>query len=746
MTLISIVAFLMTASPFASQTSLSLHRATPNATEVGQYQLFELSLDLKATYDNPFDPADIDVYAQFEDPDGKVVRVNGFFTQKHKRILEKGGERIEPEGTPFWQIRFAPPTQGTWRYRVSARDRSGTTSLPEAQFNVTASANPGYVRRDVKSPNLFALENGNPLFLIGENMCWPGARGTFDYEDWLSALSQGGGNWIRLWMHRWSGALEWSSLDKKDWETSSFGGLGVYHLGNAWKVDTILDTAEKQGVYVMLCLGTYGEFTEGGFFNEGLWKTNPYNAANGGPCKTPEEFWTNETARKFYKQRLRYIAARYGWRSNLFAWEFWNEAKATPAWISEMAHYLKGGIDPVQHLVSTTYGTDDIWKIPEIDFTMTHTYGEGNVGDISRVVNKDAARHWGFGKPHLMAEFGIDWRSSDDKYDTTFQGINLHNALWASTLSLNAGGAMIWYWDSYVHPGKLYGHYAALHAYTRTVPWAEGPWRPVKTTIPPCRLEKESWRDLVLNAAGTWGKSAENEFDVLPVEGVGDRILPGFLYGDMKPELRTPLKFHVDYPTAGRFEFKVNSVSTQAHVNVTVDENIVLDKSLSADPVKAGETPEYASTKLRPEYNSYQATFNKSYGVDVAPGKHTISVSVLEGDWVSIAEYRFTQYTSNRFPPMDLYGITNGHSAYVWVQNNAHTWLAVKAGEPITPIQGAQMALHDLPTGSYTVTWWDTWEGKPIREEQVNATDSGLVLTLPELKTDVAVAVKPVKP
>ena len=746
MTLFSAVAFLITATPFASQAPLMLKSATPNTAEVGQYQLFALTLDLKATYDNPFDPDDIDVYAQFEGPNAKSYRVNGFFTQKQARNLVNNAERIDPEGEPFWQIRFAPPTTGTWRYRVFARDRTGTASLPEAQCNVTASSSPGYVRRDTKSPTLFSLENGNPLFLIGENMCWPGARGTFDFDDWLSALSQGGGNWIRLWMHRWSGSLEWSPLDKKDWETASFAGLGVYHLGNAWKVDTILDTAEKNGIYVMLCLGTYGEFTEGGFFNEGLWKTNPYNAANGGPCNKPEDFWTNELARKFYKQRLRYMAARYGWRPNLFAWEFWNEAKPAPAWVAEMAQYLKSGIDPVQHLVSTTYGTSDIWKLPEIDFTMTHAYGEGNVGDVSSLIHKDAVRHLEYGKPHLMAEFGIDWRSSDDKYDTTFQGVNLHNALWASAMSLNAGGAMIWYWDSYVHPGKLYGHYAALCAFTDTIPWKEGPWRAAKATLPPRSLEPETWRDLVLNAAGTWGKSVENDFTILPIEGPGDKILPGFLYGDMKPDLHTPVNFHVDYPTAGRFEFKANSVSTRVHFRVTVDDAIVLDKVLSADPVKEGETPEYASTKLRPEYNSYQATFNKSYGIEVAPGKHTISVSVLEGDWVSVAEYRFTHYTSNRFPPVNLYGITNGRAAYVWAQHNAHTWLAVKSGETIAPVQNAQIVLHDLPVGQYAVTWWNTSNGKPIREDSVSGTNDGLTLPLPELKTDVAVAVIPVSP
>ena len=64
----------------------------------------------------------------------------------------------------------------------------------------------------------------------------------------------------------------------------------------------------------MFCLGTYGEFTEGGYFNEGCWVSNPYNAKNGGPCATPGRL-LDQPARpaSLYKQRLRYLIARWGY-------------------------------------------------------------------------------------------------------------------------------------------------------------------------------------------------------------------------------------------------------------------------------------------------------------------------------------------------------------------------------------------------------------------------------------------------
>lgn len=383
------------------------------------------------------------------------------------------------------RIRFAPDTEGRWRYQVFARDRTGSASLPGANFRVSPSTSPGFIRRSKLNPRAFAYDNGRPYFAVGENMCWGGGRGSFDYDVWLPKLAEAGGNWIRIWMSSWNCTPEWSRESKGDWRSGQYLGVGVYSLGNAWKLDTILDTAERHGISTMLCLGTYGEF------NEGQWKANPYNTANGGPCAKPEEVWTNEKARQLYQRRLRYLAARYGYRTSIHSWEFWNEAKAAAPWVAEMARYLKGTgefkgqpADPYDHLVTTTYGTPEVWKIPEIDFTQTHHYGKGDVADHAPVVHSDARQHAVYPKPHLLGEFGIDWRAPDAKYDPDHKGVNLHNALWASACSGNAGGAMIWWWDNYIRPANLYGQFAPLRKFADTVPWTAGEWKPLEADAP----------------------------------------------------------------------------------------------------------------------------------------------------------------------------------------------------------------------------------------------------------------------
>ena len=330
------------ATPFSRADKLSLTSATPNVSALPNYGLLELSLDLRATFDNPFNPQEIDVYGSFTSPKGEVIRVNGFLDQPFSRRLMDGAERIQSTGDPVWKIRFTPNLPGRWQYQVFSKDKTGTVSLPVQTFTVSDAPQAGFIRRSEKNPYGFERDNGQAFFGVGENMCWGGGRGSFDYDDWLPELGKAGGNFIRIWMCSWNCALEWAKESRGENRNGNYHGVGVYSLDNAWKLDTILESAEREGVSVMLCLGTYGEFNDGGFFNEGQWRANPYNATNGGPCLKPEDFWTNIDARKLYQQRLRYLAARYGHRTNLHSWEFWNEAKAPAAWVAEMARFLKG--------------------------------------------------------------------------------------------------------------------------------------------------------------------------------------------------------------------------------------------------------------------------------------------------------------------------------------------------------------------------------------------------------------------
>ena len=79
---------------------------------------------------------------------------------------------------------------------------------------------------------------------------------------------------------------------------------------------------------------------------------------------------------------------RYGYSPKLLAWQFLNEidnvygslnSSDVAAWHQEMGRWLKSH-DPYHHLVTTslTGGSEraDIWSMPELDFSVYHSYGE----------------------------------------------------------------------------------------------------------------------------------------------------------------------------------------------------------------------------------------------------------------------------------------------------------------------------------------------------------------------------------
>lgn len=738
---------LLAATPYAQSKPLALRSATPNMATVPRYERLELTLDLSATYDNPFEPDDIDVWAEFKSPQGQTVRVNGFLDQPFKRALVNGGEQITPAGEPFWSIRFAPDAVGTWRYQIFARDKTGTVQLLPAKMRVMASPDPGFVRVSKRNPHVFAFAGEKPFFAIGENMGWGGKRGSYDYDDWLTALSKSGGNWVRVWMSSWNGALEWTPSVKGDWHSGEYHGLGVYSLDNSWKMDAILEAAQRSHVYVMLCLGMQEQMDPSvGFFGEGQWKSNPYNAANGGPCATPKDFWTNPVARKFYRQRLRYLAARYASYSNLHSWEFWNEVSDTPAaWISEMGSYLKNGADPYNHLRTTTYGNDAIWRDPVIDFTQTHNYGEGNVPDHAPIIHDDARQNQEYGKPHLMGEFGIDWRKSDIEYDPQGLGINLHNGLWAGALSGDAGSGMIWWWDNYVHPKKVYAPFVGIARFVQAVPWTRGAWTPLRFDSPHVLSGPETFGDLTLPTGTGWGKAKQSDFRI-PPDGPFAGTLPSFLYSPGKADMRTVPALHVRYAQPGRFVVHIGTVSDTTLLRITLDGKTALEKLLSATPPAApNEKTEYESTKLRPEYKNYEAVFNKDYGIDVPAGSHTITLDNVAGDWASLDSISLTHYSSSRFPAVNLYGLANGREAIFWAQNPQHNWKNAFDKKAIIPLSPTQTVLRGLPNGAYTIEWWDTTRGEPTRREAVRSVNGALPLRLPELPADIAARILPQK-
>ena len=462
-------------------------KVSANESQVKRFALVELDVDLTAEYVNPFNPDEVKLEGVFKSPAGRTLIVPGFIWQNYRRSLEKGVEKVSSDGPVQWKVRFTPEEIGEYEYFVRVTNQGKSAESKPAKINVTESRTRGFVRVTSASNRYLACSDGTPYFALGENVCWFSHKGTFDYDLYFEKLAASGCNYTRLWMSPWNIGLEWAPGAAHYGPPVDYPGLGKYNLANAWKLDYIINLAERHGIRIMLCFLVHGEFkTTSNDPRQNMWKGNPYNQLLGGPCEKPQDFFVNPMARDLFKKRLRYMVARWGHSTSVLFWEFFNEVDIIDKYISaevvswhrDMARYLRS-IDPYFHPITTSYATHAgdpaMWKLPEIDCTQTHFYYADVEGMMERVCREGQS----YGKPHWVGEYGTDWQGGRWMRDDP-SGIHLHNGLWISALSGDLGNGMLWWWDNYVDPRNLYHHFAALSRFTADIPWLEGNWKSIQ--------------------------------------------------------------------------------------------------------------------------------------------------------------------------------------------------------------------------------------------------------------------------
>jgi hypothetical protein len=710
---------------------LSIVSVRADRPRVSQYGRVDLAVDLRSSAANPFDPAEIELDGLVTTPSGHRLVVPGFYSQEFTRRLESGQERLTARGQPAWHLRFCAAEVGRYRVTAVARSHGRQVSSRPVPFTCLPSRDAGFVRRSVRSPAYFAFDNGTAYLPVGANICWGNGPGTFSYDRWLARYGNASCNYGRLWL-----GPTWTTfaLDRQ--------GVGKIDLANAWRLDYVLQLAEKHGLYLMLCLDSYNELRLAKDGASPFWEQTPQNAANGGPLRQPGEFWDNPEMDRLYRSKLRYLVARYGAYTHVMAWEFWNEVDIVSAsawdedrvraWHERMARQLRG-LDPYHHLITTSFsgsaGKPSIDRLPELDFVQTHTYGARDLPAeiLSRQQQKAA-----YGKPHYVGECGIGDRQNADK-----SGIGLHNALWSGLFSGGAGTGMLWWWDNYIDPNNLYYHFSALGRFLSDTDPIRSDLR--ADSLPPLRYAAAPnpplLTDIELPAHDrSWEACAANRPTQVWVTGPGDvkvdAALSGLLHGVKNhPDLHNPVTFHVDLPRPTRLVVQVDGVSGYGGARLTVRRNsgLVLDKPMTGPG---------GSEKVDTLHQ-----FDGAYTVLIPPGPQTLQVENSGVDWMYVG-YELKQARVAWEPPLRALALKGPDAALVWVQNLAHEWYPVlvqkQAPRPVPP---TLLDLPGLTEGQYEVTLWDTERGIVSRRAQIRTANGRLLVPLPEVRTDVAIKV-----
>ncbi len=710
---------------------LRLADVTADSEVFGLYEPVEFTLDLSATYDNPFDPDDVAVEAVFVTPSGRTERLAGFYYQGFEAEYEGGLELLSLRGDPEWKVRYAPREIGEHRVTFRARDRSGEVESPPIVFRCDESGADGFVRisdAERAGPRYFRFDAGRSLFLIGHNVTTYAA----DVDRVFRKMSDGGENYTRFWMWSQGLSLEWGLP------------VGHYRTEEAWRLDRTLDLAKQHGIWLMLCLDTHQDFLDS-------WRDNPYNSAAGGPCKEVMGFFTDERARSLYKKRLRYLIARWGYHPNLLCWEFVNEIEGwrgaaehkdqVAAWHVEMARTI-GETDPFDHPITTsqwtTEGWPELWDLPEMDFVQSHYYANslwadmaGDVAGICRQKLRDYGR-----KLHVFGEYGISSGAGTRRMDPA--GVHLHNGNWAALVSGCASNPVSWWHDSYIDALDLYSVCRGLSRFVEGEPLADRAWRvveadPVVYTRP---LQQVLFKNLRFTPRkGSWEAPVPEgmRFTIGRDGTVANHgELPNLLHGSGHQDLRSPFVFEVDCRKPSRFNVQVGTVSAGGILEFRVDGKAVRTVELPAGEGLGTES------RWQERWQIWQTDYNETYGVELPPGPHVVELTNEGRDWVDVEYFELTDYVTNELPPLRVLCLASDDRALVWAQNEAHTWFNVRAGEPVPPVEPTSVRLTGFADGVWQVESWDTVKGEVIARSSASAADGQLELQLPRIETDVA--------
>lgn len=425
---------------FVGVVSAQIKKVTLHTPEPKQYERVDIDIELIAKFDNPYLQEDAALDMLITTPSGKKLLLPCYF------------ESGESGKSSLWKARFAPQETGGYQYsfKLSKGGKVKSTSRINS-FESVASGKPGFLH--TKSDWVLQFDNGKPFRGVAENICWESRDNddskffkqlhqmsdVYNYDYMLTDFARNGGNFYRTWMCSWNLPFDY----KAPFNNSRYTPSDAYYNPSALaRMDYLIELSESLDLYIMLTLG------QGGF-----------TLKEGGVVNSSEEFFANRNARDRYKNRLRYIVARWGYSPHIAMWEFFNEVdnvqhrnrnapidgKLIVDWHDEMSTYIKQ-IDPYKHIVTTSISHRDIEglnSIPNIDINQKHIYNHTSILPVE--INKYVSQ---FKKPYIIGEFGREWDWSKNFDDFSAEmDVDFKRGLWYGIFSPTPVLPMSWWWE-----------------------------------------------------------------------------------------------------------------------------------------------------------------------------------------------------------------------------------------------------------------------------------------------------------
>lgn len=459
------------------------------------FEKFQINFDVEGIPAalNKFDPEQVDVSINFSGPDGRIIKINAFWAidfcindsspdpthfipgycaADNWGIADPEYLKAVETSTP-WHVRFAPSITGKWRFDFEVKLGAFHYRFAGSSFQVADSKNQGFIK--TAGRNFAFQRNGGLFYPIGINGVIHGSNRYNRFNVLvvfyaIDNIAKNGGNLCRLFITPLFFGIEWLEDGLTNFTSRQ---------NRAFDLDRIIEYAHFRGVYLQLCIESYTEFNAPISVSPkemwSSWSTNPYRH----PVHSVLDFFTDAIKIHTYKKKLRYILARWGYSTNIFAFELFNEIDKVSAinwgrpgdiinWTKTIIAYCKATLGD-KHLYTQSFATPD--NAPKgnfvidanLDFYTDHfyTYSKNQDHQINYLANR--AKYLFGSKPYLLGETGLDrplektiidkpaeckvapyTNSFLNTPEHTFWVYQLHDALWASVLSGSSGTALFW--------------------------------------------------------------------------------------------------------------------------------------------------------------------------------------------------------------------------------------------------------------------------------------------------------------
>ena len=734
--------------------ALHMGRVTANRTEIPAYGKLELTFDVRGPFDNPFDPDQIDVSARITTPSGRKLVMPGFFYQPFER---KPDAAPQPAGKAVWKVRFAPTEPGRNTYRVVARCGEAERTSESLTFRCTRRAHPGHIRVSKSNAHYCEFAGGKPYFPIGINLfTWArlGAPYPVDRldrcEHMMNRLADAGGNFVRLRMDSWWLAIELPADAKTGYE-----GLGRYHQPTCWIIDQLYELAGRRGLYMMHCI--YNANANVNLRPEHrkqkrlAWRMayDPFLQANGGPCETHADFWSNDKAKRFVRDKLRYVVARWGWHPNVMCWEFHNETScrdsmiyATTAWHVEMGRYLRS-IDPYNRPVTTSLMGDHelahrIWELPEIDIIQHHFYSSDEMAE--QILGLTRAAMGNHRKPFFLGEYGVrpEFRPGNCDYDKI--GIHMHNGMWAAMFAGGCGAGAMWYIENYVDKFDIWSQYRGIAEFAASIPWNNSELVRCRVDPPeladPVRIDPAEFiagmrlptvSSFPSRQASEQAYAVHPDFTVTPAK----TLLPYLFASGPRKQVPT---FDLTFRKPGSFVVRVTtSVGDESNKLV-----VHLDgRKVAEEAFPAGREHNPQSQYIA-RYKNWRTPYARDVVIPVPTGSHRVRCEAVGKDRLEVVYLVKGDLGTSRTSPLQALGFRTRNAAWLWFRNRTSNWnRAWQDREPV-PLPAMKTVVRGLADGQYTIRWFDTWNAQVSSSAKTKSDGGSMHLAIPPVERDIA--------